>query len=153
MSYVTHGDMIYEETIYEETIDHNPFPEVNHNTRTMIGSSVLIDARHNTYTDASHSIPTDGESKYTPIITGMSKINASNFIEVTVEVGKRFNHPNENGNFVQWIDLYSGNTFLTRVKLTPTRTHPKVTMTIQLDHVHDLKAVAWLQSAQNQDGS
>ena len=85
---------------------------------------------------------TDLEKKHTPVIQAPSSVKEGEFFDVTVEVGKLLKHPNENGHFIQWIELYSGHTFINRVELTPTMNEPKVTIPVKLEHAHELKAVA-----------
>ncbi len=84
---------------------------------------------------------TDLEKKHTPIIEAPSKVKEGEVFEVNVEVGKLMKHPNEIGHFIQWIELYSGDTFLTRVDLTPELTEPKITVPVRLTHTHSLKTV------------
>lgn len=85
---------------------------------------------------------TDFEKKHTPVIKAPDQVKKGEFFNVTVEVGKVVSHPNEAGHFIQWIELYSGDTFLSRVELTPIVTDAVVTFPVRLDHVHPLKAVA-----------
>ena len=85
---------------------------------------------------------TDLEKKHTPIIAAPSRVGEGEAFDVTVEVGKLLKHPNENGHFIQWIELYAGSTFINRVELTPTMNEPRFTIPVKLAHVHDLKAVA-----------
>ena len=85
---------------------------------------------------------TDLQKKHTPIIAAPSSVGEGDLFDVTVEVGKLLKHPNENGHFIQWIELYSGDTFITRVELTPTMNEPKITVPVRLAHVHELKAKA-----------
>lgn len=59
---------------------------------------------------------------------------------MSVEVGKLLAHPNENGHFLEWIELYSGDTLLARVNLEPRWTVPNVKFVVALDHGHALVA-------------
>ncbi|UCE92503.1 MAG: class II SORL domain-containing protein [Methanobacteriota archaeon] len=85
---------------------------------------------------------TDFEKKHTPVVKAPDQVKKGEFFDVTVEVGKVVPHPNEAGHFIQWIELYSGDTFLSRVELTPVMTDAVVTFPVRLDHVHTLRAVA-----------
>lgn len=85
---------------------------------------------------------TDLEKKHTPIIEPPDLAKAGEPFEVVVEVGKLLKHPNEPNHFIEWIELYSGDTFLTRVDLTAELTDPKVTIPIRLTHPHTMKARA-----------
>jgi len=86
--------------------------------------------------------PTDFEKKHTPVIKAPDTVTPGEVFTVTVEVGKVVPHPNEVGHFIQWVELYSGDTFLARVDLTPVMTDPVVTVPVRLGHGHTLKAVA-----------
>jgi superoxide reductase len=85
---------------------------------------------------------TDFEKKHTPVIKAPDTVKKGEFFDVTVEVGKVVPHPNEPGHFIQWIELYSGDTFLARADLTPTMTDSVATLSVRLDHLHQLSAVA-----------
>ncbi|MGQ9630501.1 MAG: class II SORL domain-containing protein [bacterium] len=85
---------------------------------------------------------TDLEKKHTPVIEAPNKVKKNEMFEVTVEVGKLMAHPNENGHFIQWIELYSGDTFLGRAEFVPAMSAPKVTIPISLSHGHgELRAL------------
>ena len=58
------------------------------------------------------------EQKHTPVITAPKKVKKDETFTVTVEVGKLKAHPNEPAHFIEWIELYSGDTFLTRVNVS-----------------------------------
>lgn len=86
--------------------------------------------------------PTDFEKKHTPVIKAPDTIKVGEFFTVTVEVGKNVPHPNEPGHFIQWIELWSGPTFVARVDLTPVMADSVVTIPVRLQHIHPLRAVA-----------
>ena len=83
---------------------------------------------------------TDLEKKHTPIIEAPEKVKKGEPFEVSVEVGKLLTHPNENGHFIEWIELFSGDTFLARANLEPRLTVPRVQFVVALDHGHALLA-------------
>lgn len=83
---------------------------------------------------------TDLEKKHTPVITGPEKARKGEPFEVSIEVGKLLAHPNENGHFIEWVELFSGDTFLARVNLEPRLTVPRVKVVVALDHGHALVA-------------
>ncbi|MDY6865996.1 MAG: class II SORL domain-containing protein [Halobacteriota archaeon] len=85
---------------------------------------------------------TDLEKKHTPVIEAPDLAKAGESFEVTIEVGKLLKHPNEPTHFIEWIELYSEETFLTRVNLTAELTDPKVVIPIKLTHPHVMKARA-----------
>jgi len=83
---------------------------------------------------------TDLEKKHTPVIEAPTKVKKGESFEVQVEVGKHLKHPKENAHYIEWIELYSGETFLARVDLVPKLTEPKVKLVVALDHAHPLIA-------------
>src|SRR3989338_3426527 len=83
------------------------------------------------------------EQKHLPVITAPAKVKRDEVFQVTIELGKYKAHPNEPGHFIEWIELYSGDTFLFRASLTGSVTEPKVTIPVKLTHSHGpLKAWA-----------
>lgn len=82
----------------------------------------------------------DLEKKHTPVISTPKEVKKKEPFEVVVEVGKYLAHPNENAHFIEWIELYSGKTFLARVDLVPRLTLPRVSLNVALDHEHPLTA-------------
>ena len=82
----------------------------------------------------------DLEKKHIPVIEAPSKVKKGAPFEVSVEAGKHLKHPNENAHYIEWIELFSGDTFLARVDLIPRMTEPKVKLVIALDHAHPLVA-------------
>jgi superoxide reductase len=83
---------------------------------------------------------TDLEKKHTPVISAPTKVKKGESFEVNIEVGKYLTHPNENAHFIEWIELFSGDTFLARVNLEPRLTVPQVKFVVSLDHEHALVA-------------
>jgi superoxide reductase len=61
---------------------------------------------------------------------------------VTVKVGQA-PHPVETTHYIQFIDLYAGPTFLSRITLTPTLPKPKATFFLVLDEPVNLRAVSF----------
>ncbi len=85
----------------------------------------------------------DLEKKHLPIISAPENVKKDDVFEITIEVGKLLAHPNEAGHFVEWIELYCGDTFLTRVSLSGGASAPKATIPVKLSHAHGpLKAWA-----------
>lgn len=83
----------------------------------------------------------DLEKKHTPLIEVSGKPEKGKPFEVTVTVGKLLKHPNEHGHYINWIELYSGDTFLGRTEFASARSDPKAVFTVTLDHMHPLRAV------------
>lgn len=83
------------------------------------------------------------EQKHTPVITAPEEVKKDEAFTVTVEVGKHKAHPNEPAHFIEWVELYSGDTFLFRINLSGSLSQPKVTIPVKLTHAHGpLKAWA-----------
>lgn len=76
------------------------------------------------------------EQKHLPVISAPERIKRDEVFEVTIEVGRYKVHPNEPGHFIEWVELYSGDTFLFRVNLTGSLSQPKVTIPVKLTHAH-----------------
>jgi superoxide reductase len=79
---------------------------------------------------------TDLEKKHLPIITAPKKVRKGERFEVTVEVGKLVPHPNEPGHFIEFIELYAGDTYLARMDFTPKTTWPIMKVCVCLEHEH-----------------
>ena|SRR3989338_2637140 len=76
------------------------------------------------------------EQKHIPVITAPDRVKRDEVFNVTIEVGKYKVHPNEPGHFIEWIELYCGDTFLLRLSLAGSLSDPKVTIPIKLTHAH-----------------
>lgn len=79
------------------------------------------------------------ERKHAVIIEAPDVVEKGEQFEVKVRVGEYQEHPNEPGHFIEWIELYSGDTFLARLSLTPEKSHYEMRVTVKLDHEHPLK--------------
>ena len=83
------------------------------------------------------------EQKHIPVINAPDRVKRDESFTVTVEVGKYKAHPNEPAHFIEWVELYSGDTFLFRVGLAGSLSQPKITIPVKLNHAHGpLKAWA-----------
>ncbi|MFP4056363.1 MAG: class II SORL domain-containing protein [Candidatus Brocadiia bacterium] len=67
---------------------------------------------------------TDLEKKHTPVITAPETVKAGECFEVTVEVGKHLDHPNQTDHFIQFVELYAGHVYLARMHFTAETTCP-----------------------------
>ena len=79
---------------------------------------------------------TDLEKKHLPVITAQKSVKKGEFFEVTVEVGKMMEHPNELGHFIDFVELYADHTYLARMDFTACRTRPIMKVCVSLDHTH-----------------
>jgi len=52
-----------------------------------------------------------------------------------IRVGE-IEHPNENGHFIQWIELYVGDVYLGRFDFAPVMTRPEITLPLSIAHVN-----------------
>jgi len=75
---------------------------------------------------------TDLEKKHIPVIDSPGSVGQGECFSVTVEVGKLLVHPNERDHFIEFIDLYADELFLTRVDLTAVNTCPQATVCVSL---------------------
>jgi len=78
----------------------------------------------------------DLEKKHLPIITAPETVKRGEKFEVIVEVGKLLAHPNEPGHFIEFIELYAGDTYLARIDFTAKTTCPIMKVCVLLDHSH-----------------
>jgi superoxide reductase len=76
----------------------------------------------------------DLEKKHLPIITAKESVKSGEYFEVTVEVGKLLQHPNEPGHFIQFIELFADDTYLARIDFTAKNTSPIMKTSIALEH-------------------
>lgn len=79
---------------------------------------------------------TELEQKHTPVITAPDKVKKDETFDLTIEVGKYKAHPNEPAHFIEWVELYAGDTFLFRVSLSGSISSPKLTIPVKLTHAH-----------------
>jgi superoxide reductase len=86
---------------------------------------------------------TELEQKHIPVISSPDKVKQDQTFDVTVEVGKLKTHPNEPAHFIEWVELYAGDTFLFRISLAGSLSQPRITLPVKLSHAHGpLKAWA-----------
>lgn len=82
------------------------------------------------------------EKKHTVVIDAPDTVKEGEEFEVTLRVGEYKEHPNEVGHFIEWMELYSGDTFLARLELSPEKSHYVMKTTVKLDHAHPLRGRA-----------
>ena len=78
----------------------------------------------------------DLEKKHIPVISARDSVKKDEWFEVTVEVGKYLEHPNETKHYIEFIELYADHTYLTRIDFTPEKAKPMVKVMVKLDHIH-----------------
>lgn len=78
----------------------------------------------------------DLEKKHLPVIDAPDKVKKDDTFEVKVEVGKLLEHPNEPGHFIEWVEIYCGDTFLGRVSYSAGASYPTAVFKVKLSHAH-----------------
>jgi superoxide reductase len=77
--------------------------------------------------------PSDLEKKHVPIISAPDTVKAGECFDVTVEVGKLLDHPNQRAHFIEFIELYAGHVYLARMDFTAVTTCPVMKVCVQLE--------------------
>lgn len=80
----------------------------------------------------------DFTKKHTPFMTVDGSMDR--FI-VTIEVGHEVPHPNEEGHYITYIELYAGECSIAQFYFTPGLTYPKVCVPVALPAGTVLRAV------------
>ncbi|MBD3378990.1 MAG: superoxide reductase [Candidatus Omnitrophica bacterium] len=80
----------------------------------------------------------DLEKKHMPLIEAPDKVKKDEPFEVGITVGgiDGVDHPNEAGHFIEWVELYSGDTFLGRASYSGGASLPRAVFRVKLDHAH-----------------
>ena len=68
------------------------------------------------------------KEKHLPDIRTPDSITAGTAFDVRVDCGGAGKHPNEHGHFIQWVEIYVGDVFLSRTEFTAVVTNPVVTI-------------------------
>jgi len=87
------------------------------------------------------------EQLHVPVIEPPDFVAPGEMFPVTVKVG-RVPHEMQPGHYVQFVDLYAGDTFLARASFTPLAPKPKITCYLVLNESTSLRAIAFC----NHDG-
>ncbi|MDN3513814.1 MAG: class II SORL domain-containing protein [Candidatus Brocadia sp.] len=77
--------------------------------------------------------PADTAKKHVPVITVAGNVKMGQPFSVNIKVGETL-HGMENGHFIQFIDLYSGHIYISRVDFTAELSKPEVTLNVVLHH-------------------
>lgn len=80
--------------------------------------------------------PTDLEKKHLPIITAPKSVRKGECFEVTVEVGKLLQHPNEPGHHIEFVELYADSTYLARMDFAAGTSYPMTKLWVSLSRAH-----------------
>ena len=79
---------------------------------------------------------TELEKKHLPIISAPKRVKKGECFEVTVEVGKLAEHPNQPAHYIEFVELYADHTYLARIDFTARVTCPVMKVCVSLDHSH-----------------
>ena len=79
------------------------------------------------------TVPAETAKKHVPVITVPATIKVGQPFTVTIKVGEA-THVMESGHFIQFVDLYSGHIYISRVDFTAELNKPEVTLSIVLPH-------------------
>ena len=79
---------------------------------------------------------TDLEKKHIPVIDAADNVKRGESFQVNVEVGSLLAHPNEPAHFIEWIELYCGDTFLGRTQYSGGASYPQAVFKVKLNHAH-----------------
>jgi superoxide reductase len=77
--------------------------------------------------------PADVAKKHAPVITIPANVKVGQPFTVNIKVGEA-PHVMENGHFIQFVDLYSGHIYVSRVDLTAELNKPEVSLSVVLPH-------------------
>lgn len=83
----------------------------------------------------------DLEKKHHPTIECPDKAEAGEYFKVKITVGKELAHPDENDHYIQWLELYAGDLFVSRVDFTPKLSKSPVTLGVKLEKTDKLRAI------------
>ena len=79
---------------------------------------------------------TDLEKKHLPVLVSPERVKKDEPFPVKVTVGKLLAHPNEPAHFIEWVELYCGDTFLGRAGFSGGMSYPEAVFTVKLTHAH-----------------
>ena len=68
---------------------------------------------------------TDFEKKHLPVLEAPERVKKDEPFTVKVTVGKLLAHPNEPAHFIEWVELYCGDTYLGRAAFSAGMTYPR----------------------------
>lgn len=81
---------------------------------------------------------TELEKKHLPIIEAPDAVKQNEPFEVNIHVGgvDGIEHPNEPGHFIEWVELYSGDTYIGRCHFNGGSSYPLAKFKLKLSHAH-----------------
>lgn len=80
----------------------------------------------------------DLEKKHLPVIEAPNTAKKDGVFDVNIRVGgiDGIAHPNEPGHFIEWVELYCGDTFLGRCSFNGGTSYPVAIFKVKLSHAH-----------------
>lgn len=78
---------------------------------------------------------TEAEKKHVPVIECPDTVQAGEPFQVTIKVGEVL-HVMEEGHHIQWLELYSGANYNSRIDLTPVFTRPEASVVLVKGGIH-----------------
>lgn len=79
---------------------------------------------------------TDLDKKHVPVIEAPDRVKKDEPFTVKVTVGKLLAHPNEPAHFIEWVELYCGDTYLGRAAFSAGMSYPEAVFVVKLTHAH-----------------
>jgi len=81
---------------------------------------------------------TDLEKKHSPIIEAPDNVKKDEVFEINIRVGgiDGIEHPNEPAHFIEWVELYCGDTFLGRCSYSGGTSYAVARFKVKLAHSH-----------------
>jgi len=79
---------------------------------------------------------TDLDKKHVPVIEAPDRVKKDEPFTVKVTVGKLLAHPNEPAHFIEWVELYCGDTYLGRAAFSTGMSYPEAVFVVKLTHAH-----------------
>ena len=78
------------------------------------------------------------EKKHMAVIKAPDGVKKDEVFEVSVRIGgiDGVEHPNEPGHFIEWVELYCGDTFLGRCGFNGGTSYPSAVFKVKLSHAH-----------------
>ncbi len=79
---------------------------------------------------------TDLEQKHAITINAPDKVKKDEPFEVILKVGEQKEHPNEVAHFIEWVELYCGDTFIGQAHFSGGASFPQTVFKVKLSHAH-----------------
>ena len=74
------------------------------------------------------------EKQHVPGLYAPELVHKEQPFDVSIKVGGLQTHPSEPRHFIEWVELYCGDTFIARAQFSAADTYPEVTFRVMLWH-------------------